>query len=318
MSDPSFSDLPADLQAQLAAVGVTDDSMLQAALDVEPQLRRELEAFLATNQLANLLGAFAAVSNSDELASFWQHLPSELEDPFIAIVEEQAAQYEQEGDTEAADGLRQRLEGVRQLQAQQRDTMAQIQGALIALADVQNDEQLLELWQGIPLHLEDAFLTIVENRTNGATQAGNAELAARLHAQLATLRQVQTAQRQQRDQPQARPTQPDLPDDLKARLAAASVTDEESLQRALAADPELERDLLAVLAEQQMQQLLTNFLAVPDFEALVQFWHQMPTEQEEVFIAAVEAQIAQAEQENQSGLVEALQKRLDGVRQIQG
>ena len=113
MGDLSFSDLPAELQAQLAAVGVTDDTMLQAALDIEPGLRRELEAFLATNQLASMLGAFAAVSNPGELAAFWQHVPVDLEDPFIALVEEQLAQGEQDGEPEADDGMRQRLQGLR-------------------------------------------------------------------------------------------------------------------------------------------------------------------------------------------------------------
>lgn len=318
MSDLSLSDLPADLQAQLAAVGVTDTTMLQAALDAEPALRHELEAFLATNQLASLLGSFAAVANPEELAAFWQHVPLELEDPFIAIVEQQIAQDEEEGDNEVANGLRQRLEGLRQFQAQQREKTAQIQGALTALADVENNQQLLELWQGIPLELEDAFLNIVASRAEGAAQAGNDELAARLGAQLATLREVQAAQRQQSDQPQSHLAQSDLPDDLKTRLTAVGVTDEESLQRAMAADPELERDLLAALAERHMQQLLNDFVAVPDFEALVQFWRQVPSEQEEAFIAIVEAQIAGAEQENQSGLAEALRLRLDGVRQLRG
>src|SRR5437764_569685 len=119
------------------------------------------------------------------------------------------------------------------------------------------------------------------------------------------------------------PAIPAIPADLQARLDAAGATDDESLQRALDADPDLKRDYLAFLEANQEQiaqafisQLLAAFLAVSDSNALAAFWQQVPSEMEDTFLVAVEQAIAQAEQHGENDLAAALRQRLDGVQQL--
>jgi tetratricopeptide (TPR) repeat protein len=126
MSRAPFSDLPADLKARLEAVGVTDEASLWRALDADTALKADVEAFLRDQRaqfIEQLLAAFLAVSDSAALAEFWQQVPLELEDTFIATVEQAIAQAEQGGESDVAAGLRQRLDGLRRLQAEQQATL---------------------------------------------------------------------------------------------------------------------------------------------------------------------------------------------------
>ncbi len=210
MDDSRLPDLPPDLQARLDAAGVTDAATLQQALDADPELRAAYAAFIEAHQeqfaqafMAQLLSAFAAVPDSRALAEFWNEVPLELEDTFIALVEAKIAEAEQGIDTDLAEGLRQRLDVVRQLQAEQRETVALISRSLDALATC-DDEQLPAIWNGIPLDLEDAFLEAAEQHAADAEEAGDAALAERLRARVAALRQIQVAQRERRNSPTRR------------------------------------------------------------------------------------------------------------------
>ena len=206
-SESPFPQLPADLQARLDAVGVTDHESLRRALDADPDLKRDYLAFLETNQeqitqawMAQLLAAFLAVPGSAALAEFWQQVPSEMEDAFLAAVEQSIARAEQHGENDLAAALRQRLDGVQQLRAEQQEAVARFERSLAALADA-DDEQLPTLWSEIPLDLEDTFLAAAEQQAIELEQAGDADRAERLHARVASLRQLQTAQRQLAEQP---------------------------------------------------------------------------------------------------------------------
>jgi hypothetical protein len=90
---------PPALQARLNAAGVTDDASLQAALENDPSLRADFDAFFQQNphlaaamQMNALLQAFAAVRDSAQMMAFWRGVPTELEEPFMQAVEQVIAQ----------------------------------------------------------------------------------------------------------------------------------------------------------------------------------------------------------------------------------
>ncbi|WP_129633872.1 hypothetical protein [Candidatus Oscillochloris fontis] len=118
------------------------------------------------------------------------------------------------------------------------------------------------------------------------------------------------------DQPEA--PEPTL-SDLQDRLAAAGVTNAESLQHALEADPELARaysDFLAAHPELLMRSLIETLLQVEDNQAMVAFWQQLPAELEDPLLSAAEALLAQAQHAGEDDLVAALGPRLAGLRHI--
>ena len=111
----------------------------------------------------------------------------------------------------------------------------------------------------------------------------------------------------------------ELPPDLKARLDAAGVKDDASLQRALEADPALKRDFEAFIqasSERLIGALVDGLQTLPGDEALGEFWRQVPLALEEAFLATAEARAAQIEQEDNSALAAALRERLAILRQV--
>lgn len=74
MTDDNVPQIPPELAKRLEAAGVTDDASLQAALERDPQLRADFEAFFAANKEAiaaatmrALITAFAQTKNTEEL-----------------------------------------------------------------------------------------------------------------------------------------------------------------------------------------------------------------------------------------------------------
>jgi hypothetical protein len=112
--------LPPELQARLAAAGVTDAASFLAALAADPELRAAVEAAMAQQQqalLSQLVQRLLAVSSGDELLAFWRELPVELEEPLAAAAEEAARQSGQAGDAARAQALRERAAGLRAIRA---------------------------------------------------------------------------------------------------------------------------------------------------------------------------------------------------------
>lgn len=109
---------------------------------------------------------------------------------------------------------------------------------------------------------------------------------------------------------------------LRIRLEAAGVVDEPSLQRALAADPNLQREYTTYLAEQRdalLQEAFDAFVTVPDSEALLRLIARTPVILSDEFIATVEQAMRVIEQRNDDGSARAtadLRQRLVGVAQI--
>ena len=114
-----------------------------------------------------------------------------------------------------------------------------------------------------------------------------------------------------------------MPDELKARLDAAGVSDNASLLAALKADPDLNADFQAflesnadALATATMNQLLQVFAAVTDGEQMVEFYRSVPSELEQPLIEAVEAIIEQATAAGDDNTVQNLSERLAVFRQL--
>jgi hypothetical protein len=70
------------------------------------------------------------------------------------------------------------------------------------------------------------------------------------------------------------------------------------------------------IGEPTMVALLNAFVQVPNVEQMIAFWQAVPAEMEEPFIEAVDALIAQAEQQGDQGTVAHLRSRLQGFREI--
>lgn len=151
MSDntPFPFSLPEHLQARLVAAGVTDAASLAAALQRDPALAADLQAFaeanaeaLAGGAMAALIAAFAAVENSEQMAAFWQSVPAGLEEPLMEAVAEIIAEAEQAGDAETVEHLRPRLEGFRQIHkaSEQAAEQPPVVQAVIAFVQAEDDD----------------------------------------------------------------------------------------------------------------------------------------------------------------------------------
>ena len=124
--------LPPEIQARLAAAGVTDAASFLAALAADPELRAAVEAAMAQQHQAlldQLVQRLLAVSSGEELLAFWRELPAELEEPLAAAAEEAARQAGQSGDVALAQALRERAAGLRAIRAAADAAQSKIQQA---------------------------------------------------------------------------------------------------------------------------------------------------------------------------------------------
>jgi len=124
MQSSPLPELPESLRARLAEHGAVDEQGVRAALDADPLLKQEFEAFLAQNQgqidtlVAEAFDAFAATRDSDELRELAHDMPFLLDDAFAELVQDAIADAEQHGDADSVEGLRARLAGLHQLRDQ--------------------------------------------------------------------------------------------------------------------------------------------------------------------------------------------------------
>jgi tetratricopeptide (TPR) repeat protein len=124
--------LPPEIQARLAAAGVTDAASFLAALAADPELRAAVEAAMAQQHQAlldQLVQRLLAVSSGEELLAFWRELPAELDEPLAAAAEEAAHQARQAGDAALAQALRERAAGLRAIRAAADAAQSKIQQA---------------------------------------------------------------------------------------------------------------------------------------------------------------------------------------------
>jgi hypothetical protein len=260
MSDEQLPTVPAELQSRLEAAGVRadDPESLQRALNADPELARDFRALLAANptlQLNALLNTFLAVPDFNTLLDFWQHIPADSEDAFIGVVEQTIAQAEQAGNTELAQALGQRLEGLRQIQAQQQVMAEQLGQWASKIAAASDGQQVGQIWNDIPSELEHAVLSLVEQQIASWEQAGEQAAASRAQGWLAALRQIQ----QQRDELARQPPE------VRAVLAFLQA-DDDAARSVFQAQKELlqpysAQELMNTLAAQAPAELQERFSA---------------------------------------------------------
>jgi tetratricopeptide (TPR) repeat protein len=188
MTSPTFPELPAGLRARLDAAGVTDAATLAAALDADPALRREYQAFL--------LDALPAIPDEEQLRALWQMIPSKDEDAFLAAAEARAAAAETSGDAGLAAALRERIDALRSFQQDIARDGEILRQALERLEAAATDDDLAAVWRDVPLELEETFLNLVALQAEEHEQHGDAERAAHVracHERLSAIQQQQRA-----------------------------------------------------------------------------------------------------------------------------
>ncbi|WP_423224905.1 hypothetical protein [Candidatus Amarolinea aalborgensis] len=140
MPTPFPPNLPADLQARLAAAGVRDTAGLPAALDRDPALRAAWIAFLAEHQeeiVQAALLAFLRAPDFDALQALAGQAPFILEDDFAETVNEVIRQAEEAAETDFAASVRLRLTGLRQIKADM--ALPPLAQALLAFVQAPDD-----------------------------------------------------------------------------------------------------------------------------------------------------------------------------------
>src|SRR5579859_3707562 len=106
MGEPDRSGPPADCQAEHST-------------GTEPRDRESVNQAEHTSQsLSPVLVAFGRTSDPEELYAFWQQLPRDSAPALIAAIEQMIERAMQDGAQDLAIGLRQRLDALRQIQAQ--------------------------------------------------------------------------------------------------------------------------------------------------------------------------------------------------------
>lgn len=134
MNDNNSLELPPALQVRLDAAGVTDEASLMAALEADPQLRSDFQAFVAGHQqeiFQAVWHEFVTVDSLEDLQFLVQQSPFLLEAEFLRTVEYEIERAEQAGQPVLADGLRQRLAALRDLRSTVSTTLPPVAQALM-------------------------------------------------------------------------------------------------------------------------------------------------------------------------------------------
>lgn len=176
--------LPDDLEARLRAAGAVDEDSLRAALERDPQLAADLQDFIEANpearaamQLAALLQAFAAVQDAEQLRAFWQQVPTELEQPFIELVERALSEMPAGNDPSALAAWRARLADFRRLCDEARQELPPLLQAIQAFVRADTWAASRRVVERHPELLSDETLALFERliaaaRAQGDTDAG--------------------------------------------------------------------------------------------------------------------------------------------------
>lgn len=143
-------ELPADLQARLDAAGVIDQASLMAALESDPVLRADFQAFIAAHQeqLFQLVWqAFVNVASLKELRELVSQSPFVLEDQFVSTVEQEIERMREAGQSEAEEGLQQRLAGLQELRRRAAVNLSPLEQAVMDFVQAESDEEAQALFQ---------------------------------------------------------------------------------------------------------------------------------------------------------------------------
>ena len=115
----------------------------------------------------------------------------------------------------------------------------------------------------------------------------------------------------------------EFPPELASRLAAAGVTDLNSLNQALREDPALSDEVQGFLNENPnvrmlltMGVLLDGFLAVEDEEDMVDFWQRVPPDLERPFLESVEGLIEGLQESGDTEPAALLRERYEALQEV--
>lgn len=174
--------LPDDLEARLRAAGAFDEDSLRAALERDPQLAADLQDFIEANpeaqaamQLADLLQAFAAVQDAEQLHAFWQQVPTELEQPFIELVESALADAPAGTDPAALAAWRARLDAFKRLCDEARQELPPLLRAIQAFVRADTWAASQRVVEEHPELLGDETLAMFERLIATARAQGDAD-----------------------------------------------------------------------------------------------------------------------------------------------
>lgn len=197
MPDNTLPDLPESLRARLAAVGAVDEQGVRDAIERDPELRAEFDAFLTQNQgqidalVEEAFDAFAATRDSDELRELAQNVPFLLDDAFAELVEDAIADAEQHGESDSAEGLRARLDGLRQIRDQEDlENGPPLVQALMAFLNAADEPAAIAVFRA-----QHALLASDEAQTtlDAFFQGADPESQARVEERSALLARLRTA-----------------------------------------------------------------------------------------------------------------------------
>ncbi|MGB9754472.1 hypothetical protein [Roseiflexus castenholzii] len=205
---PDFPAFPDSLKSRLAAANVTDAASLAAALDADPELRREYVAFLTENAAAiaaafraMLLDALPSIPDMQQLRDLWHMVPAEEEDAFLAAAEQRAAAAEASGDAALAAALRERINVLRAYRAEIAQKGEILRAALERLEAAVTYGEAWQVWLDLPVELEEWFLQKVADRATELEQSDDAARAERLRAAHAHMRTERNRRHEQANHP---------------------------------------------------------------------------------------------------------------------
>ncbi len=186
-------ELPADLQARLDAAGVIDQASLMTALESDPVLRADFQAFIATHQeqLFQLVWqAFVNVSSLEELRELARQSPFVLEDQFVSTVEQEIERMRESGQSEAEKGLQQRLAGLQELRRRAAVNLSPLEQAVMDFVQAESDAEAQALFQTQrTLLLPELAQRTLEDRF----RSDDPEIQQVLAGRIALLRELRTA-----------------------------------------------------------------------------------------------------------------------------
>ncbi len=235
-----------EAEARAEAAETSGDSGLAAALRERIETLRAYREEIARDgaTLRQALERLETAATDDDLAALWRDVPLELEDALLNIVALQAEEFDQNGDAETAARLRERRERLLALQQQQRADaeamrrlLEHLAAEVEALAAAADNAGIAEVWNRIPLDLEEPFLQLAEQRA-AELEPTDAATAARLRERITALRQAR----------QARETARNMVQQALERLEAAA-TDDDAWQVWLDLPGELEEWFLQEVAD---------------------------------------------------------------------
>jgi hypothetical protein len=232
---------------------------------------------------------FLTVTDTAELGALVERAPFMLEDDFLGAAEQWLAEADAAGALDVAEGIRERLEVLRELVA---EAMPSWRAAIDRFAAARSTDDVEALARDIPLVRQRAFQGLIEGLIAEARQNGDEQDAEALQLRLDDLIRASQA----------------LSGTTLAGLIAQMRASDPVATAARAESPELLEQ-----AERQALALLRN---LSDQQQLLTLVQQAPFVLDDPFLTLVEQAIAAADLAEDRTVAGGLRARLEGLRMI--